>query len=120
MHRPTNPSPRTGGPASDSPLTAALLNTGRITHSEMTAAIAAGTARTLSQTITDIARHQNSWWLYDRDEWLQVDDAALAADLDAASDLMTAADQQVRMPRKALQHQASQCEGAELDEQSEL
>lgn len=100
MHGPTDHSPRTGMRTPDSPPTAAPSNPGRITHNEMTAAIAAGTARTLSQTITDIARHQDSWWLYDRDEWLQVDDAALAADLDAASDLMAAADHQVHLPRR--------------------
>jgi hypothetical protein len=65
----------------------------------MTAAMAAGTAQTLSRTITDIARHRNRWWLYDRDEWIHADDAALIADLDAAAAIMVGADQQVRPPR---------------------
>ncbi|OLE24219.1 MAG: hypothetical protein AUG49_13920 [Catenulispora sp. 13_1_20CM_3_70_7] len=66
----------------------------------MTAAIAAGTAQTLSQTITDIARHRGSWWLYDRDEWIRADDPALIADLDAAAALMAPYDQQVRSQQR--------------------
>lgn len=101
MHRPARTSQSSKSMTMDSAPIAVPVDTGRISHVEMTAAIAAGTARTLSQTITDIAYHQNSWWLYDRDEWLQVDDAALAADLDAASDVMAGADQQVRSSQRA-------------------
>ncbi|WP_194904776.1 hypothetical protein [Catenulispora rubra] len=100
MHRPAPTGKHSGPLTASSPRTSAISEAGRITHTEMIAAIAAGTAQTLSRTITDIARHQEHWWLYDRDEWLQVDDAGLTADLDAAAALMANADQQVRRLRQ--------------------
>ena len=54
-----------------------------IGHDVMRAAIDAGRAVPLTPTITDIARHDDAWWLLDRDSWLRVTDAALDADLDA-------------------------------------
>jgi len=66
----------------------------------MTEAIASGTARTLSRTITDIARYQTRWWLYDRDEWIPADDPTLIADLDAAAAIMASVDQQASQPRQ--------------------
>lgn len=60
---------------------AAPLN--EIGHDVMRTALATGKAVTLTQAITDIARHDDSWWLFDRDSCLRVTDAVLAADLDA-------------------------------------
>lgn len=80
--------------------TTARTNPGRISHTEMTEAIASGTARTLSRTITDIARYQTRWWLYDRDEWIPADDPTLIADLDAAAAIMASVDQQASQPRQ--------------------
>lgn len=54
-----------------------------ISHTAMQAAFSAGKATSLTSAITDIARYDSSWWLYDRDSWLRVTDAELAADLDS-------------------------------------
>ena len=54
-----------------------------ISHDIMRKALDGGDAVTLTPAITDIARHDDSWWLFDRDSWLRVTDADLAADLDA-------------------------------------
>lgn len=62
---------------------AAAMPLNEIGHDVMRMALAAGKAVTLTQAITDIARHDDSWWLFDRDSWLRVTDAVLAADLDA-------------------------------------
>ena len=54
-----------------------------IAHPAMRAAFNEGRAVALTPAITDIVRYDGSWWLFDRDSWLRVTDADLAADLDA-------------------------------------
>jgi hypothetical protein len=54
-----------------------------ISHTTMAEALSAGAAVTLTAAITDIARYNDAWWLLDRDGWLRVTDAQLAAELDA-------------------------------------
>lgn len=54
-----------------------------ISHSAMQAALSAGEATYLTSAITDIVRYDCTWWLYDRESWLRVTDAELAADLDS-------------------------------------
>jgi len=61
---------------------------------QMHKALAAGEASPLSQTITDIMRYRSTWWLYDRDGWVPVDNDQLAAHLDAAARDMAIADRQ--------------------------
>ena len=63
-----------------------------VSHAQMAAAITAGQAHTLSRTITDFVKYRGSWWIFDRDGWIQIDDPALALDLDAAARLMAAAE----------------------------
>ncbi|GAA2031204.1 hypothetical protein GCM10009839_33850 [Catenulispora yoronensis] len=53
-----------------------------MSHSAMHAAFSAGEATSLTSAITDIARYDSSWWLYDRDSWLRVTDAELVAVLE--------------------------------------
>lgn len=67
-----------------------------VSLSDMRTAITTGQARPLGNTVTDIVRYRSAWWLYDRDGWFQADDPDLIADLDAAAQLMAAADRQVR------------------------
>jgi hypothetical protein len=54
-----------------------------IAHSAMRTAFNDGHAVALTAAITDIVRYDGSWWLFDRDCWLRVTDAELAAGLDA-------------------------------------
>lgn len=61
---------------------------------QMQKALAAGEAAPLSQTITDVMRYRSTWWLYDRDGWVPVDNDQLAAHLDAAARDMAIADRQ--------------------------
>ena len=100
MYRRTPTGPQPVAPTSVVQQATMPQNTGRIEHAEIIAALASGTARTLSRTITDIARYRSGWWLFDRDEWIQVDDAALIADLDAAAILMADADHKVNPPKR--------------------
>lgn len=62
---------------------------------QMQDALATGAAAPLSQTITDIVRYQSTWWLYDRDGWVPVDNEQLSASLDAAASQMKIADRHV-------------------------
>lgn len=95
MNRPAHTSQHTATRAANSSPATSRPTADPIAHTEMAAAIGAGTAQTLSRTITDIARYQGQWWLYDRDEWILADDDQLVADLDAAAALMADVDQQV-------------------------
>jgi hypothetical protein len=62
----------------------------------MDAALADGTAQYLSETIRDFARHQDSWWIYDRTGWWQVTRPDVAAGLDLMAQNMRLADEAVR------------------------
>jgi hypothetical protein len=59
---------------------------------QMQKALERGEATSLSRTITDIIRYRSTWWLYDRDGWVPVDNEQLVARLDAAARDMAIAD----------------------------
>ncbi|MFI5527010.1 hypothetical protein ACIA8O_00480 [Kitasatospora sp. NPDC051853] len=67
-----------------------------LSHAEMDAVLADGTAHHLSETISDFAWYQSSWWIYDRAGWWQVTRADVAAGLDLMAHNMRLADQAVR------------------------
>jgi hypothetical protein len=48
----------------------------------MTTALQTGAAVTLTPIVTNLARHNDQWWLNTGDEWLLITDPRLAADLD--------------------------------------
>ncbi|MFJ9523116.1 hypothetical protein ACIRPK_33330 [Kitasatospora sp. NPDC101801] len=66
-----------------------------LSHAAMDVALADGTARHLSETISDFAWYESSWWIYDRAGWWQVTRADVAAGLDLMAQNMRLADQAV-------------------------
>ncbi|GLW58518.1 hypothetical protein [Kitasatospora phosalacinea] len=70
-----------------------------LSHATMEAAIADGTGQHLSETITDFAWYQSSWWMYDREGWWRVTRPDVAAGLDLMAQNMRLADQAVRRTR---------------------